>query len=173
MITIFIQGTLSTPIRTPSLGGAGRGVKEGTKPKIVCYVNSGVFNRREFKNNLHFSFQGNPNAPWGGLGGYKGYTIKNHVLCQFWSFHQWRIQKCSRFSFQGTPKPYKSTLGGLKGVYHHKYVNSGVFNSSEFKNYLHFQGNPTPQGCPWGGGGNQRGYTTTNHVLYHFWTSYY
>ena len=88
----------------------------------MCYVDSGVFNNGEFKNDLHFHFgvpqppQGRPQRG-GGLGGLKGVLspILPHIMC---------------------------------------YVNSGVFNSEEFKNDLHFHfGVPQPpQGRPQGGG---------------------
>ena len=71
----------------------------------MSYIDSGVFNSGEFKNDLYFHFRVPPTparAPSGGvLGGLKGVLspILPHIMC---------------------------------------YVNSGVFNSGEFKNDLHF-----------------------------------
>ena len=41
-----------TPLWVP--GGGAWGAQRGIPPNIMCYVNSGVFNSGEFKNDLHF-----------------------------------------------------------------------------------------------------------------------
>ena len=74
MISIFILGYPNP--RRGDLGGGGLGgARRELRPipqTIMCYVNSGVFNCGEFKNDLHFSFALPPlhkGAPGGGLRG--------------------------------------------------------------------------------------------------------
>ena len=70
MTSIFILGYPNP--RKGALRGGGleglKGVLSPILPHIMCYVNSGVFNSGEFKNDLHFQFRV-PNPPKGGLWG--------------------------------------------------------------------------------------------------------
>ena len=67
-----------TPPGAPMAGAWGGGVEGGLVllPKIICYINSGVFNSGEFKDDFYFHFRVPPTparAPTGGdLGGPEG-----------------------------------------------------------------------------------------------------
>ena len=71
MMFIFILGYPHPPQGCLQRGGA----RGGIPPKIMCYVNSGVFNSVEFKNDLHFQLgypyppHGRPGGGWGARGG--------------------------------------------------------------------------------------------------------
>ena len=92
----FLFGVTPNPTRAPSGGGLGglQGVLSPIQPNIMCYVNSGVFNSGKSKNDLYFHFRVTPTptrAPSGGRAGgptgdVESYSIKYHVLCQFWGF---------------------------------------------------------------------------------------
>jgi hypothetical protein len=77
MISIFILG-YPQPCKGAPGGGAwgARGGFSPTLPKIMCYINSEVFNSGDFKNDLYFHFRvpQTPTraSPGGGLGGAKG-----------------------------------------------------------------------------------------------------
>ena len=72
MITIFHFRVTPTPKGVPRGGWGARG---GIPPRIMCYVNSEVFNSGESKNDHHFHFRlpptptRTPPGPRGGLGG--------------------------------------------------------------------------------------------------------
>ena len=74
MIYIFILGYPKPPQGRPPGGGFG-GPDGGIPPKIKCYVNFGVFNSGDFKNDIYFHFRlprTPARAPQGGLGGPEG-----------------------------------------------------------------------------------------------------
>ena len=94
------------------------GVKGGIPPKIVCYVKSWVFNSREFKNDLHFSFQGNPTPAralpkgWGGL---EGVYQQESCVLSILGFSIMGNPKMITIFILGYPNPHKGTLGGGAG----------------------------------------------------------
>ena len=56
MISIFILGYPQPPQGRPRGGGLG-GARWGIPPKIKCYVNFGVFNSGDLKNDIYFHFR--------------------------------------------------------------------------------------------------------------------
>ena len=73
MISFFILGYLQPPKGHPQ--GGGRGGFSTILPKIMCYINSGVFNSGDFKNDLYFHFRVLPTlarSPPGGGGELEG-----------------------------------------------------------------------------------------------------
>ena len=93
MTFIFILGYPNPRKGVLRGGGSGgiKGVLSPTLPHIMCYVNSGIFNSGEFKNDLRFHFrvphppQGRPQGgggPWGHKGGVENPRID--ITHDFW-----------------------------------------------------------------------------------------
>ena len=113
----FSKSKRTTPSDPPK--GAprgGGGAWRGIPPHIMCYVDSGVFNNGEFKNDLHFHFgvpqppQGRPQG--GGLGGLKGVLspILPHIMCYVNSrvFNSGEFENDLHFHFRVTPTPARA-----------------------------------------------------------------
>ena len=91
---------ISFPFRIPSdpnkgvAGGAlggGRGAETYTQQKIMWYIKSGVFNSRDFKNEISFPFRipldpnkGVAGRALGGKGGWDLYTTKENLINRIW-----------------------------------------------------------------------------------------
>ena len=116
MIDSYILGYPQPPQERPE--GEG-GEFNPILSKIMCYINSGVFISRVFKNDLNFHFVVLPTPartpPGGGQEAQRGvesHTTKNHVLYQFLGFQQWRIQNYLHFHFRCPPSPARALPEG-------------------------------------------------------------
>ena len=83
MISIFLLGYPQTPTRaSPGELMGGRGAETYTQQKIMWYIKSGVFNSRDFENEISFPLRIPPHTPtraspgelWGGGRGADTYT---------------------------------------------------------------------------------------------------
>ena len=132
-----------TPPPTEPWGGEAWGARGGFSPilpKIICYIDSGVFNSGEFKNDLYFHFRVPPipaRAPTGGvLGGAEGGLVlyyQKSFLISILGFSKVEISKMISILILGYPKPPQGRPrgGGLgaRGGTPPKFkchVNSGV-----------------------------------------------
>ena len=116
---------LTPPLLSPGgeLGGA-RGGFSPILPKIMSYIDSGVFNSGEFKNDLYFHFRVPPipaRAPTGGvLGGAEGGLVlyyQKSFLISILGFSKVEISKMISILILGYPKPPQGRPrgGGLGG----------------------------------------------------------
>ena len=103
-------------------GGAWGGSRGGFNPilpKIICYINSGVFNSGEFKNDLYFHFrvprpsEGRPQG--GGRGGFS--PILPKIICYIDSgvFKSEDFKNDLYFYFRVPPTPARAPTGGGLG----------------------------------------------------------
>ena len=116
---------LTPPLLSPGgeLGGA-RGGFSPILPKIMSYIDSGVFNSGEFKNDLYFHFRVPPipaRAPTGRgvLGGAEGGLVlyyQKSFLISILGFSKVEISKMISILILGYPKPPQGRPrgGGLR-----------------------------------------------------------
>ena len=124
MISIFILG-YPQPLQGRPRGGLGgsRGGFSPIIPKTICYINSGVFNSGEFKNNLYSHFRVTltlARAPTGGLGGPEGGLVLHYqksCVISILRFSIVGISKMISIFTLGYPKPPQGRPqeGGLEG----------------------------------------------------------
>ena len=107
MISFFILGYLQPPKGHPQ--GGGRGGFSTILPKIMCYINSGVFNSGDFKNDLYFHFRVPPTPPrvppGGGLRGPEGVYHKKSSDMSILGFSIVGISKMMSIFILGYPQP--------------------------------------------------------------------
>jgi len=168
MMSIFILGYPQPPQGRPR-GGAW-GARGGIPPKIKWYVNFGVFNSGDFKNDVYFHFKVTPTParapPGGGLGAPEGVYHQKSSDMSILGFSMVGISKMMSIFILGYPQPPQGRprggAWGARGGIPPKikwYVNFGVFNSGDFKNdlYFHFRVPQTPKRAPPGGLGGPEG----------------
>ena len=105
----------------PGEGGLG-GARGIIPPKIKCYVNFGVFNSGDLKNDIqsHFRYPPQGRPPGGGAwGGPEGVNLQKSSVMSTFGFSIVGISKMISIFILGYPEPpqgrLKGALGGQRG----------------------------------------------------------
>ena len=198
MSSFFLLGYPQTPTRASpaELGEGAGGAETYIQQKIMWYIKSGVFNSRDFKNEISFPFRilsdPNKSVAGGALGGRGAETYTQQKIMWYIKsgvFISRDFKNEISFPFRIPSDPNKGitrgALGGVEGgadtytwLKIMWYIKSGVFNSRDFKNEISFPFRiPSDPNKGVAGGALGRGkggwdlYTIKDNVIYQFWCS--